>query len=88
MRNNYKLLFTNRAHREFKKLDRDEQIQIFDAIEVLKQNPHPNNSKQLKGDLSDYRRLRTGDYRVIYQVKDNELEIVVVRLGNRRDIYD
>ena len=88
MAKNFELLYTNRAYKEVKKLDPDIQRTIIGAVEDLLKNPHPPNSKQLSGELSDYRRLRTGDYRVIYQVKDEALEIVVVRAGHRKDIYE
>ncbi|PAU95206.1 plasmid stabilization protein [Aliifodinibius salipaludis] len=88
MSNSFNLLFTNKAYKEVKKLDQDVQRQIIDAAEDLLRDPRPQNSRQLRGELSNYRRLRTGDYRVIYQIKDKELEIVVVRAGHRKDIYD
>lgn len=88
MSNNYKLLYTNKAYKEVKKLDPDVQRRIIEAVEDLQRDPRPQNSKQLSGELSDYRRLRTGDYRVIYQIKDEQLEIIVIRAGHRKDIYD
>lgn len=84
----FELKYTNRAYKEVKKLDPDIQRQIIDAVEDLKRDPRPQNSRQLSGELSNYRRLRTGDYRVIYQIRDQELEVVVVRAGHRKDIYD
>ena len=44
--------------------------------------------KCLKGDLGEYWRFRVDDYRVLCQLKDQELEVLVVRVGHRRDIYD
>jgi mRNA interferase RelE/StbE len=88
MPTNFKILYTNKAYKEVKKLDPDAQHQIIEAVEDLQRNPRPQNSKRLSGELSDYWRLRTGDYRVIYQIKDQQLKIVVVRAGHRKDIYD
>ncbi len=44
--------------------------------------------KALKGDLGDLWRFRTGQYRIICQIKDEELVVLVVRVGHRRDVYD
>lgn len=88
MSNKFELRYTNKAFKEVKKLDPDIQRQVIEAVEVLARNPRPQNSERLKHDLSDYRKLRTGNYRVIYQVKDEELKIIVVRAGHRKDIYD
>lgn len=84
----FEVKFTNKAYKEVEKIDPDAKLQILEAIEDLERDPRPQNSKQLSGELSDYRRLRTGNYRVIYQIKDQQLEIVVIRAGHRKDIYD
>ncbi len=44
--------------------------------------------KRLKGDFSELWRFRTGHYRIIAQLRDQELVIAVVRVGHRRDVYD
>lgn len=88
MANSYKVLFTNKAFKEVEKLDPDAKLQILEAIEDLERDPRPQNSKQLSGELSDYRRLRTGNYRIIYQIKDQQLEIVVAHPKHRKDIDD
>lgn len=84
----FEVKFTNKAFKEVEKLDPDIKLQILEAIEDLERDPRPQNSIQLSGELSDYRRLRTGNYRVLYQIKDQKLEIVVLRAGHRKDIYD
>lgn len=55
---------------DLKRIDRQYIPRIFDAIESLAENPFPFQSRKMKGSESSYR-LRVGDYRVIYQV-DNE----------------
>lgn len=63
---------------------------VEDAIEDLAEEPRPPHSKQLKGKYSTYRRIDVGgvggEYRVIYEVRDEELVIVVV--GQREGVYD
>lgn len=56
------------------------------ASQALAANPFPPKSKKLAA-LDDLHRVRVGDYRLIYSVENNELIIVVVSVGHRRDIY-
>jgi mRNA interferase RelE/StbE len=56
------------------------------AIDALRLEPRPHGSKKLVGEDNLYR-IRTGDYRIIYQVRDKQLIILVIAIGNRRDIY-
>jgi len=51
----------------------------------LQHNPRPQGYKKLK-DRNGYR-IRSGDYRIIYQIKDRELLILILDIGHRRDIY-
>jgi len=51
----------------------------------LEENPRPPGSKKLKG-RAGYR-LRIGDYRVIYEIEDNILRVIVIDVGHRKDIY-
>lgn len=64
------------------------QEQIFVAIEGLESDPRPGNSRMLRREWRGYRRMRVGDYRVIYSVQDDILVVVVVKIGNRRDVYE
>ena len=59
---------------------------IFNAIAALAQNPRPKGVKKLKG--RDGYRIRVGNYRIIYDIFDNELIIDIIALGHRKDIYD
>lgn len=83
----FELLYTTKVYKEVEKIEPDARRQVIEAIEELQKDARPQNSKKMRGEYSDYRRLRTGDYRVIYQVKDQKLQIVIVRAGHRKDIY-
>jgi len=85
----YTLNFLNSAKNEFKKLEQLAQKNIKDKLELLATNPDvlKNNIKALKGEYKGKFRLRIKEYRVIFQVKDEELIIIVVRIGHRKDIY-
>jgi len=55
-------------------------------IDALAENPRPPGSLKLQGNDELYR-VRVGDYRIIYQIQDRVLLVLVVEIGNRRDIY-
>lgn len=59
---------------------------LREAIDTLESDPHPLGSKKLVG-ASDLYRARVGDYRIIYQVNDGTLTILVIEIGHRREIY-
>lgn len=61
------------------------RLRLITAIDSLKDNPHQGTL--LKGDLSGLRRIRVGDYRVIYEVNEGELVVLVVTVGHRREVY-
>jgi len=62
------------------------QRQLIAHIEVLAANPRPSGCKLLYTEEKLYR-IRSGSYRIIYQIQDKILLVVVVRIGDRKDIY-
>ena len=62
-----------------------DRARIVAAIDRLSETPHLGTS--LKGDLRGLRRIRVGDYRILYEVRDKELVVLVVRIAHRRDAY-
>jgi len=85
----YKLHFLSSAQKEFKKLDTPAQKIIKEKLLLLITNPDilKNNIKALKGEQKGKFRLRINQYRVVFQVKDEELIIIVVRVGHRKEVY-
>ncbi len=82
----YQVEFTQAAARQVRKLPKPVQNKVLEAIEGLQSDPRPHGSRKLVGE--DYAwRVRVGDYRVIYEVFDNELVVTVVRAGHRREVY-
>lgn len=79
--------FTPAARRQLKKINKGVQVQIVQALESLAVAPRPPGVKKLKGSDGFYR-IRVADYRIIYQINDGELVILVVMIGNRRDVYN
>lgn len=82
----YKIEFSRKAERQFKALTSQIQKRLKPKIDALVQNPRPREVKKLEGEDELYR-IRVGDYRVIYQVQDKALIVLVVKLGDRKEIY-
>jgi mRNA interferase RelE/StbE len=82
----HRVEFKPSAAESFRSLDRSIQRRFSAKLESLKQNPRPPNARKLQGE-NDLYRIRTGDYRLIYQVQDQILLILVLAVGNRKDIY-
>jgi mRNA interferase RelE/StbE len=74
------------ARRELAALPLKDRTRVDKRILSLGENPRPVGSKKLTGE-DDLYRLRVGDYRVIYQVQDKVLLVLVVKIGNRREVY-
>ena len=82
--------FDERALKELKKLGRQAQRDIIAYLdERVAGNADPRRfGKGLKADLSGLWRYRVGDYRILCQIKDRELIVLVVAVGHRRDVYE
>jgi mRNA interferase RelE/StbE len=72
--------------RALRAFPRPDQVRIAARIDALSRNPRPPGNEKLKGDDGLYR-VRQGDYRIIYTIKDAELLVLVITIGNRRDVY-
>ncbi len=83
----FEIKFTPEALRNLKNLQVKFQRQIAKKIEFLRKDPFSSDSIKLKGHETFYR-IRSGDYRIIYEILDKELIILVIKIGHRRDIYD
>ena len=64
------------------------QEQILTAIEGLESQPRPQNAKRLTGKWRGFYRIRSGNYRVIYTIENERLVVVVIKIGDRRDVYE
>jgi len=82
----YNLTFSSGARKFFRKLTNSDKRQIGKKIEELKQNPELG--KPLTGKLSGLWSLRIGKFRVLYQVRKNELIILILKIGHRKNVYD
>ncbi len=85
----YTVIYSDKAEKFLEKLDDKNYERIKEKIKLLAVDPYARNldTKKLKKELKQYR-LRVGDYRVIYEIENNQLLILILDVGHRKDIYD
>ena len=82
----YKILIDDKVIKDMKKIDKIWQKRIIAKIKtILVENPC--SGKKLVGDLSHFWRLRVGDYRVIYTIKEEIVTVEVIKVRHRKDVY-
>ena len=81
----WKIRFTNRAARALRKLDPELRRRVRAAIDALRDEPERGKPLQLT--LKGLRSWRTGDFRIVYRIDRGRIEILVIALGHRRDVY-
>lgn len=82
----YSIELTSAALRALRKLPGDVRQRVADMIDALADDPRPAGVRKLSGS-DDVYRIRTGDYRILYQIADKALVVLVVHVGHRRDVY-
>ncbi|MFI0271421.1 type II toxin-antitoxin system RelE/ParE family toxin [Streptomyces luteogriseus] len=84
----YAFRFTTVAQRQLRAISRPDAMRILTALTALGDDPYRQDAdvKKLTGPSGLYR-LRVGSYRVAYQINDGELVVLVVKVGDRRDVY-
>ena len=81
----YRVVLPKTVRKALDRLPDEVVARILDRLAELETNPRPADVKKLKG--RDAWRIRVGDYRVIYEIHDRVLQILVINVGNRRDVY-
>ena len=81
----FRIVIKKSAGKEIERIEKKDRIRIIEKIRSLASDPRPLGSKKLSG--QEKYRIRQGNYRILYQVVDDELIINVVKVGHRRDIY-
>jgi mRNA interferase RelE/StbE len=82
----YRIEISRTAEQQLKKIRRGDQRRVVAAILGLADDPHPNGSRKLVG-YDDVFRIRVGQYRVLYSVSGKKLIVIVLKIGNRKDVY-
>ncbi len=88
--NKYKIIYEEKARKQIKKLDSFDARQIKKWIEknlIDTENPYLHG-KQLVGNLSKYWRYRVGNYRILAEIDNQNITIIIVSVGHRKEIYD
>jgi mRNA interferase RelE/StbE len=75
------------AVRQLRKLEPAGRRRVQAAIDLLAAEPRPPSARQLVGGAGEWR-VRTGDFRIIYEIHDQQLLVLVIKVGHRRDVYE
>ncbi len=81
----YSVQIKRSAAKELARIAKSDRARLVQAIDALAENPLRGSA--LKGELRGLRRIRIGDYRVVYEVQDDVLMVLVVRIAHRREVY-
>ncbi|MBT6340796.1 MAG: type II toxin-antitoxin system RelE/ParE family toxin [Desulfobacula sp.] len=82
----YTIEFRPAVLKSLKQFPKRDLVRIKKKIEALGQNlPEPNTTK-MKGNNS-FHKVRTGNYRIIYEIHDKRVIILIVKIGHRKDVY-
>ena len=82
----YSVEVSSTAERQIRRLPRDDQIRVLRVIQALETEPRPPGCRKLAG-YGDVFRVRVGRYRVLYSIADARLTILVLKVGERKDVY-
>jgi len=81
----YSLRIKGSARKDLERIHPPDRERLLEAIDRLRENPHQGSL--LKGEMLGLRRVRVGSYRIIYEVQERALLVLVIRVGHRRDVY-
>jgi mRNA interferase RelE/StbE len=82
----YEVVLSPAAVRQLRELDAPVRRRLQGVIELLAEDPRPPAAKRLVGGAGEWR-VRTGDYRVVYEIHDDEVLVLVLRTAHRREVY-
>ena len=83
---NYEVRKTRRVQREIDVIEKHDRLRIEGVIALLAENPRPPKATKLVGQRNRWR-VRTGDYRILYEIDDGVLTVLVIRVAHRREVY-
>jgi mRNA interferase RelE/StbE len=82
----YRIEFSHRAAKAYRVLPEDMRRRIEPKIDDLAEDPRPHGARKIEGQETAYR-VRVGDYRIVYEVHDRALIVMVMIVGHRREVY-
>ena len=77
---------TRTAEKQLRRIAKTHRIRIVEAIQALADRPRPQGARKLQG-YDDVYRIRVGQYRVVYEVYDDRVVVIVLKVGHRQDVY-
>jgi mRNA interferase RelE/StbE len=81
----YRLLFKESVSKDLRRIPTQDVRRILQCIDGLADNPRPPGTRRLSGE--EKYRIRMGMYRILYTIDDQTVVVVVVKMGNRKDVY-
>lgn len=81
----YRIFFREIVYEDLRAIPKGDLEKILECINSLAQDPRPSGCKKLVGE--ERYRVRQGNYRIVYSIQDAQLEIWVVKVGHRKDVY-
>ena len=82
----YRVEVSKTAEKQIVSLPRVDQVRVVRVIAKLANDPRPDGSRKLAGYDSTFR-VRVGSYRIIYDIDDHRVIVVILKVGHRRDVY-
>jgi mRNA interferase RelE/StbE len=82
----YRITLAPAAARQLRKHDPQVRRRLQAALDLLADQPRPPAATRLVGGAGEWR-VQTGDYRIIYEINNDELLVLVLQVGHRREIY-
>ena len=81
----FEIIFKQSVAKDLRQIPKKDVVKILKRIEALKVEPRPNGVEKLSG--QEKYRIRQGVYRILYEIRNTELIVVVVKIGHRRNVY-
>ena len=81
----YELVFKKSVAKDLRAFPKRDVSRILERIRKLAEDPRPPGSEKLSG--SDRYRVRQGIYRIVYEIADAQLIVLIVKIAHRRDVY-
>jgi mRNA interferase RelE/StbE len=81
----YRVVFRKSVAQDMRRIPDRDLRRILATIDSLSEDPRPAGIEKLSG--QERYRVRQGDYRIIYEIKDEDVIVVVVKVGHRKDVY-
>ncbi len=81
----FDLVFKGSISKDLKEVSKQDVQRILERIDAPRDEPHPQGSVKPSG--RKYYRVRQGNYRIIYEIQDSQLVVIVIKVGHRREVY-